>query len=261
MARNVADVALLFEAMRAIDPRDPLSHPPHPADPRALEPADLCSLKVAISEDLGFSPLDHGIRDTFRAAVARFADVFASAEQADPPLDGADYVFDVTRAANFLAGHADSYRNRRDMLGPNIVANVEQGLGMSLEDAARAGRMHTALYRRFLDFMAGYDVLICPAMSVPPFPHSQLHPTHINGDELRTYFHWLAPAYGLTLTGSPVVCLPCGLDHTGMPFGIQVCGRRFGDWRVLGIAAALERHLQDIPELARPLPDLEALAG
>ena len=42
---------------------------------------------------------------------------------------------------------------------------------MSLEDAARAGRMHTALYRRFLDFMAGYDVLICPAMSVPPFPH------------------------------------------------------------------------------------------
>jgi Asp-tRNA(Asn)/Glu-tRNA(Gln) amidotransferase A subunit family amidase len=46
-----------------------------------------------------------------------------------------------------------------------------------------------------------------------------------------------------------------------MPFGIQICGRRFGDWRVLSIAAALERHLQDIPELARPLPDLEALAA
>ena len=261
MARNVADVALLFEAMSALDPRDPLSHPPHPAEPGTLEPADLCSLKVAISEDLGFSPLDHGVRNTFRAAVARFADVFASADPADPPLDGADEVFDVTRAANFLAAHADSYRSRRDMLGPNIVANVEQGLEMSLEDAARAGRMHTALYRRFLDFMAGYDVLICPAMSVPPFPHEVLHPTHINGEELRTYFHWLAPAYGLTLTGNPVVCLPCGFDHTGMPFGIQVCGRRFGDWRVLGIAAALERHLQDIPELARPLPDLEALAG
>jgi Asp-tRNA(Asn)/Glu-tRNA(Gln) amidotransferase A subunit family amidase len=261
MARNVADVALLFEAMSAIDPRDPLSHAPHPAEPRVLEPTDLCSLKVAISEDLGFSPLDHGIRDTFRAAIARFADVFASAEQQDPPLDGADEAFEITRAANFLAGHADSYRSRRDMLGPNIVANVEQGLSMSLEDAARAGRMHTALYRRFLDFMAGFDVLICPAMSVPPFPHEELHPTHINGEALRTYFHWLAPAYGLTLTGHPVVCLPCGLDHTGMPFGIQVCGKRFGDWRVLGIAAALERHLQDIPALARPLPDLGALAA
>jgi amidase len=261
MARNVADTALLFAAMSAIDPRDPLSHAPHPAEPRALQPVDLCSLWVAISEDLGFAPLDHRIRDTFRAAVARFADVFAVAEQRDPPLDGADQAFEVTRAANFLAAHADNYRSRREMLGPNIVANVEQGLGMSLEDAARAMREHTALYRRFLDFMAGFDVLICPAMSVPPFPHAQLHPTEINGEPLRTYFHWLAPAYGLTLTGSPVVCLPCGLDHTGMPFGIQVCGRRFGDWRVLSIAAALERHLQDIPELARPLPDLAALAA
>ena len=46
-----------------------------------------------------------------------------------------------------------------------------------------------------------------------------------------------------------------------MPFGIQVCGRRFGDWRTLAIAAALERHLQTIPELARPLPDLDRLAA
>jgi amidase len=261
MARNVADAALLFEAMRALDPRDPLSHAPHPAEPTTLAPVDLCSLRVAISEDLGFAPLDHGVRKTFRAAIARFQGVFGSAEQRDPPLEGADEAFEVTRAVNFLAAHAETYRNRREVLGPNIVANVEQGLGMSLEDAARAGRMHTALYRRFLDFMAEYDVLICPAMSVPPFPHSELHPTHINGEPLRTYFHWLAPAYGLTLTGHPVVCLPCGLDHTGMPFGIQICGRRFGDWRPLSIAAALERYLQDIPELARPLPDLEALAA
>jgi amidase len=261
MARNVPDTALLFEAMSALDPRDPLSYAPHPAEPRALEPVDLCSLRAAISEDLGFAPMDHGMRATFRAAVARFEGVFGAVEQRDPPLDGADEAFEVTRAASFLAAHADNYRSRRDMLGPNIIANVEQGLGMSLEDAARAMRQQSALYRRFLDFMADFDVLICPAMSVPPFPHGQLHPTHINDEPLRTYFHWLAPAYGLTLTGHPVVCLPCGLDHTGMPFGIQICGRRFGDWRTLGVAAALERYLQDIPELARPLPDLEALAA
>ena len=261
MARNVADVALLFEAMSALDPRDPLSHAAHTAEPTTLAPADLCSLKVAISEDLGFAPLDHGIRKTFRAAVARFQGVFGAAEQRDPPLEGADEAFEVTRAVSFLAAHAETYRNRRAILGPNIVANVEQGLGMSLEDAGRAMRHHSALYRRFLDFMADYDVLICPAMSVPPFPHEELYPTHINGEPLRTYFHWLAPAYGLTLTGHPVVCLPCGLDHTGMPFGIQICGRRFGDWRTLGAAAALERYLQGTPELARPLPDLAALAA
>jgi amidase len=147
------------------------------------------------------------------------------------------------------------------VLGPNIKANVEQGLGMSLEDVARAMKAQTALYRAFLEFMTGYDALICPAMAVPPFPHSQLYVEAINGRRLRTYFHWLALAYGLTLTAHPVACIPCGRDHTGMPFGIQVCGKRYGDDRTLAIAAALERHLQSIPELARTLPDLDALAA
>jgi Asp-tRNA(Asn)/Glu-tRNA(Gln) amidotransferase A subunit family amidase len=109
--------------------------------------------------------------------------------------------------------------------------------------------------------MADYDALICPAMAVPPFPHAQLYVEEINGQRLRTYFHWLALAYGLTLTAHPVACIPCGRDHTGMPFGIQVCGRRFGDRRTLAVAASLERYLQDIPDLARPVPDLDALAA
>jgi Asp-tRNA(Asn)/Glu-tRNA(Gln) amidotransferase A subunit family amidase len=147
------------------------------------------------------------------------------------------------------------------MLGPNVTANVVQGLEMTLEDVAGAMKAQTLLYRRFLGFMSEYDALICPAMAVPPFPHAQLYVETINGERLRTYFHWLALAYGLTLTAHPVACIPCGRDHTGMPFGIQVCGRRYGDRRTLAIAAALERHLQDIPELARPVPDLDALAA
>jgi amidase len=145
------------------------------------------------------------------------------------------------------------------VLGPNIRANLEQGLAMTLADVARAMRRHAELYRAFLEFMAGYDVLLCPAMAVSPFPHRQRYVEAINGQRLRTYFHWLALPYGLTLTAHPVACIPCGRDHLGMPFGIQVCGRRFGDRRALAVAAAIERHLQTIPELARPLPDLAAL--
>ncbi|MGI9492652.1 MAG: amidase family protein, partial [Geminicoccaceae bacterium] len=118
---------------------------------------------------------------------------------------------------------------------------------------------HTRIYRQFVAFMEDFDVLICPAMSVPPFPHGQLYPTEINGEPLRTYFHWLALAYGLTLTSHPVVCLPCGLDNTGMPFGIQICGKRGGDAEVLAIARALEQTMSEIDGLGRPVPDLNAL--
>jgi amidase len=261
MGRTVADAALLHGVMAGADTSDPLSWPA--ADPSTLdlEPVDLGGLKVAISEDLGFAPVDDGIRRTFRAAVARFRGMFARADEQDPPLDdSANEVFEVNRALNFLAAHARTYRERPEVLGSNIRANVEQGLAMSALDVARAMRRHTELYRDFLTFMAGYDALICPAMAVPPFPHRELYVEAINGLRLRTYFHWLALAYGLTLTAHPVACIPCGRDHTGMPFGIQVCGQRLRDQRTLAIAAALERHLQTIPELARPVPDLGRLA-
>jgi Asp-tRNA(Asn)/Glu-tRNA(Gln) amidotransferase A subunit family amidase len=260
MGRTVGDAALLFEAMAGFDPRDPLSWPPDAAP--GLPSVDLSSLRVAISEDLGFAPVDDGIRRVFRATMQRIRGVFARADDRDPPLDAsANEAFEATRAISFLAAHAETYRTRPEMLGPNVRANVEQGLAMSLEDVARAMQAQTLLYRRFLEFMADYDLLICPAMAVPPFPHAQLYVEEITGARLRTYFHWLALAYGLTLTAHPVACIPCGRDHTGMPFGIQVCGRRFGDRRTLAIAAALEGHLQDDPELARPLPDLDALAA
>jgi Asp-tRNA(Asn)/Glu-tRNA(Gln) amidotransferase A subunit family amidase len=260
MGRTVGDAALLFSVMRGSDFRDPLSWPHHAGD--RPESVDLGSLRVAISEDLGFAPVDDGIRQVFRAAIDRLRGVFARADDRDPPLDdSADEAFEVIRAINFLAAHADTYRAKPEVLGPNIKANVDQGLKMSLEDVGSAMKTQTTLYRRYLEFMTEYDALICPAMAVPPFPHAQLYVEEINGRRLRTYFHWLALAYGLTLTAHPVACIPCGRDHIGMPFGIQLCGRRFGDERTLAIAAALEHYLQNIPELARPVPDLDALAA
>ena len=259
MARSVDDLALLYRAMAADDPRDPLGYPIGSEALHPLQEVDLGDIKVAVSEDLGFAPVDNDIRATFQTAIEKLQTPFASVGQVDPPLAGADEVFEVNRALNFVAAHKQTYYDSPDVLGPNIIANVEQGLLMSLSDVGEAMAAHTRIYRRFIDFMKDYDVLICPAMSVPPFPHGQLYPTEINGEPLRTYFHWLALAYGLTLTCHPVVCLPAGLDHTGMPFGIQICGKRGGDARVLAIARALEHHMIRIKGLGRPVPDLERL--
>ena len=259
MARSVDDLAMLYQAMAGEDHRDPLAYPLDKTDLWPLPDIDLGGLKVAISEDLGFAPIDHDIRKTFQKTVAKLTPLFASAEQTDPPLEGADEAFEVNRALSFVAAHKAAYDENPDCLGPNIVANVEQGLFMNLADVARAMTSQTAIYRRFLTFIEDYDILICPAMSVSPFPHSQLYPTEINGEALRSYFHWLALAYGLTLTCHPVVCLPAGLDHNGMPFGLQICGKRAGDAQVLAISRALEHHMIRIDGLGRPLPDLDRL--
>lgn len=262
MGRTVADTALLMSAMAASDDRDPLSGTLAANDSFfPLPPADLSGLRVAVSADLGFAPVDSGIRESFNAAVARFSGVFGAVDVVDPPLGDADEIFDVQRAMQFVASHAGRPAEQQAKLGPNIRANVAQGLAMSVAQVARAQAAHSALYRRFLAFMADYDLLICPTVSVPPFPHSQLYVDTIDGKPARTYFHWLALTYGLTLTAHPVISLPCGLDPTGAPLGIQLTGKRGGDRRLLALAAALEAHLKTLPGLGRPLPDLKALAS
>jgi Asp-tRNA(Asn)/Glu-tRNA(Gln) amidotransferase A subunit family amidase len=259
MGRTVADAALLMAAMAGTDPRDPL---PGCADPTAflkLPEVDPSSLRVAVSADLGFAPVDDGIRATFSNAVKRFGGAFASIEEADPKLAGIETVFETLRSVIFVGAHLDKFEKQRDRLGPNVVANMESALGLGIRDVAHAMTEQTRLYKQFASFMEPFDVLICPAASVPPFPVEQWYPEVINGAPTRNYMHWLALAYGLTVLSVPVVVVPCGRDATGTPFGIQICGRHGSDHAVLGIALAIERVLAGIPELKRPVPDLAKL--
>ena len=65
--------------------------------------------------------------------------------------------------------------------------------------------------------------------------------TELEGRKLHNYYHWLALTYYITLGTNPAISLPCGVDHAGMPFGLQVTGRFRGDGLLLNCAAALEQ--------------------
>ncbi len=62
-----------------------------------------------------------------------------------------------------------------------------------------------------------------------------------------------------TLAGHPCLSLPVGLDANGLPFGLQLVGRRNGDAALLAVAAALESVLGQDTRTARPVPDLAKL--
>jgi Asp-tRNA(Asn)/Glu-tRNA(Gln) amidotransferase A subunit family amidase len=77
----------------------------------------------------------------------------------------------------------------------------------------------------------------------------------MDGKPLRNYYHWLALTYVITLVTNPAISIPCGTDHKGLPFGLQIVGRFRGDRALLGAAHALERAFATIPALRRPVPD------
>lgn len=266
MARNVPDLCLLLSAMVSDNGADPLAttidgktvrRPEDFARPDAI---DLGSLKVAVTPDFGFAPTERLIRDSFADKVGAFSHLFHAAEEATPDCAGTDEAFEILRAVGFLASHYDKARDTPDMVGPNVRANVEEGLGYSALDIVRGMKLQTELYQRWQGFFERYDVILSPAVTLSPRPWTELYPAEIDGKPTRTYFHWLALAYAVTVVGHPAISLPVGLDRNGMPFGLQIVGPRGGDAKVLAVAAALEAALAGDPLTARPVPDLTQLA-
>lgn len=265
MARTVADTCLMLGSIAGDDACDPLATTVHgttvhrPGDFYPPAQVDLSRLRVALTPDFGFAPTERLVADAFAEKTGRFRHVFARAEDATPDCAGTDETFEVLRALAFLSGHLDKVRNTPDQIGPNVRANVEEGLRYSAADVARAQTTQTTLYRRWQAFFRDFDVILTPAITVSPRSWRELYPAEIDGKPTRTYYHWLAMAYAVTLVGHPAVSLPVGVDRNGMPFGLQIVGPRGGDAQVLAVAAALEAMLAGDARTARPVPDLARL--
>lgn len=265
MARNVADLALLLSVMASDGTGDPLAttvfgktvHKPHDFHPVA--PIDLASLRCAFTPDFGFAPTERHIAEVFADKIALFRDAFAHTEDAAPDCTDMDDTFGVLRALSFVAAHADKIRKTPELVGPNVRANYAEGLSYTAVDVARAMKQQTVLYHRWQAFFQHHDVIISPSITISPRSWRELYPAEIDGRPTKTYFHWLALAYAPTTVGHPAISLPVGLDRAGMPFGLQIVGRRGGDAQVLAVAASLEALLAGDPRTARPIPDIAKL--
>lgn len=263
MARTVPDLHLLLTVIAGHDPRDPLSMPGQDHLKPRLDPEDLSQLRAGFSTDLGVAAVDHRIAALFGNRRARLGGHFGSAHDLDIDLSEATGIFRVLRAESLHAAFSDLVAQKGKLVGDNIRVNLDEANRYSLADVARAGAGHTRLFRRFQRLFDDIDVLICPATAVTPFPVEENHPTDINGVPLDGYFAWCAITWALSLTGCPVVTIPCGTDHVGMPFGIQIVTGRDQDHLALGIALALETvmNTDGIGRVTPTRPGLEGSAG
>lgn len=265
MARTVGDIGLMLSSMIRADRRDPwvpvidgtLAH--DAAAYRQLPPMDLCSARVAVTSDFGFTLTENLIADSFSDKLKRFAHVFAQCERTHPDCSDADDTFAVIRALGFSGHHRDLLYRHPEQMGPNITDNIREGESYSALDVVRALGNQTQLYRRWQAFFDEHDFILAPTTTISPRDWHELYPQEIDGRPTQSYYHWLSMAYASTLAGHPSVTLPAGRDRNGMPFGLQIIGRRGSDLQTLAFAAELETLFAEDAELRRPHVDLDYL--
>jgi Asp-tRNA(Asn)/Glu-tRNA(Gln) amidotransferase A subunit family amidase len=259
MGRTVEDACLQLAASAGMNAGDPLSYPLDPLSFLKPLDVDLSRLRVAWTEDFGVCAVDDGIRATMRRKMGAMRHLFQRCDEIQLDLGEAHRCFDVLRAEAFVAGMHAAYQKDPGSLGPNSRANYEMGASMSLLDSAWAQAEQTRLIKRFQATFADYDLVLSPTTPVSPFPWTQLYADTINGEKQANYYRWLALTYVVTLTTHPAISLPCGVDHAGMPFGLQIVGGFRADHQVLGAAHAMEKAFAGDVQLRRPRPDLAAL--
>ena len=258
MGREAQDARLLLAAMAGPQSFDPLSQRRDPGFDAPGKP-DLSRLRIAVSEDLGFCPIDNGVRATFRARMARVAPFFHATDEACPDLSSVERVLQVMRSLEFLYDFKAIYDRDKASLAPNVVYEVERALSLGIPDAAWALGEHARIHRASQAFFDRYDLLFTPAASVPPFRHEDEWPRQINGQPMANYLQWEAIAYGVTLMGNPAVVIPCGTGPDGLPFGLQIVGPLHRDAWLADVAVVLESLFAREPDLRRPMIDLPTL--
>jgi len=255
MARTVDDVALLLSVMAGRSPKDPMSIPIDAARFAQLDEVDASTLRVGVSEDLGGVLVSRSIRRTFRDRVNHISSLVRDVVEVPVDLRRAPDVDWKVRSDIFVAQYHREAETWGPDFNPNIRQSYQSALTTSMEDIARARRVQMELYQEFQSIFGDVDVLLCPGVSVSPFPWTERNPSEIDGAPVENYMAWLALSSSLTVVGHPVTAVPCGLDENSLPFGLQVVGPAFGDHRLLSNAAALEAAFATIPQTSRPEPD------
>ena len=251
IARTVADVGLGLEAMCRFDPRDPLTRPRSGEDYHRAACEPLQPDRAAFSMDLGIAQVGKEVRAITRAAIEKLARAGLDVAEEVPELSAVDAAYRPLRAFQFAALRRETIRLHRDTVKPEVVWNTEEGLKLTASELADGEAARALVRANMLTFLDRYDVLITPTTPVPPFPVEWRYVDEIDGEKLSTYIDWLVLSYAITVSGCPAISIPCGFTPTGLPIGLQIVGKPYGEERLLRIAAWCESVLGEA--LSQPI--------
>ena len=127
----------------------------------------------------------------------------------------------------------------------SIAACRRRGFTLSHSEWILATRRRFALTGQWRALFRDMDIILCPAMPTPAFPHD-----HVPVDERVLDIDGHAVAYGdqiawatiAILNGLPATTLPIGHSPEGLPIGVQIIGGYLEDRTTIAFAGLIERE-------------------
>ena len=246
IARSAVDIALALQAVAGPSTLSPVSQPTKGRDFVGPVVKGLPKgIRIGYCPDTVGIGIDDDIERVCSNAVREFTQTGATVETIELDLAFGRKAFLALRGLWFVSLLHDRL-DKIDQFGPNVAANVRAGLEITTEELGSAEQARGKIREIFRRLFEKYDHIVTPCMAVPPFPVEQNYPETVAGKPMETYVDWIAPTFVLSLTGLPVASVPCGLDKHGLPVGLQIVGKPFGEESVLAAAKEMQEMNQSV---------------
>jgi aspartyl-tRNA(Asn)/glutamyl-tRNA(Gln) amidotransferase subunit A len=260
VTRDVTDAAILLGAVAGYDPKDSTSVDlPVPDYRRSLVP-DLRGMKIGLPNEYFIAGLDADVEKAMDEAIATFRQMGAEFVEITLPHTeyavATYYLIATAEASSNLArydgvrfGHRTGSaqglgemfaRSRAEGFGPEVKRRIMLGtyaLSSGYYDAyyLKAQRVRTLIMHDFLKAFETLDLILTPVAPTPAFRIGE----KVN-DPLQMYLSDIF-TIPVNLAGTCAMSVPAGMSGTGLPIGLQLIGRPFGEEAMLRAAYAFEQ--------------------
>jgi len=240
LCRDVADTALMLDALNGEDAHDYSTHG-HAHEKFADCTADLNGLRIAFGETAFFDGADEQVTSAVRAAASVFESLGASVDSIEFPEAGEALALNpggLVIAAEAYALNRELIENHFDELDPVVAFRMAKGHEITSSDYLNTVNSWNALRGRTLERFNDIDIVLCPATMIAAKPLADAQSSIERYADLNIgYLRNTAIGNILNLCG---LSIPCGHTDEGLPIGLMLYARPFGERNLLRAGAAFQ---------------------
>ncbi|MBI1922227.1 MAG: Asp-tRNA(Asn)/Glu-tRNA(Gln) amidotransferase subunit GatA [Geobacter sp.] len=260
MTRDVTDCAIMLGAVAGYDPLDSTSvNMPVPDYTKALIP-DVKGLKIGLPKEYYIEGLDPDVKkaldlaiETYRGLGAEFVDIslphtdyavatyylIATAEASSnlARYDGVRFGHRTSEPGNLIETYS---RSRDEGFGAEVKRRIMLGtyaLSSGYYDAyyIKAQKVRTLIMNDFLKAFETVDAILTPVAPTPAFRIGEK-----SSDPLQMYLSDIF-TIPVNMAGTCGISVPAGMSASGLPIGLQLIGKPFGEETIIRAAYAFEQ--------------------
>ncbi|HHU49767.1 MAG TPA: Asp-tRNA(Asn)/Glu-tRNA(Gln) amidotransferase subunit GatA [Clostridiales bacterium] len=261
LCKDVTDCAIVMNAITGFDARDKASAKIKHPDYTTFLIDDVSCMRIGFSQKWMAGNLNEDVRNAIEKAKAMFEDMGAVIEEVSLPH--IEYAVPVY----FLISSAEASYNLTGVDG--IRMGYEKGAIPELDELAEYVGMHelgSAVKKRILlgnialcsehyetyymkalkvrtlikqDFAQAFeklDLILSPTNPDTAFRFGEMQ------DNIVKMYEYDAFTVPVNLAGLPAMSIPCGFDSKGLPIGMQLIGKHFGEEALFRAAYTFEQN-------------------